>query len=44
MNFLNIVLCYHFSLEALLQGMTKNNATEKQIDAETHVILNHALA
>ena len=32
MRFLNITLCYHFSLEALLQGMAKNNPTEKQIE------------
>ena len=32
MSFLNM-LCYHFSLEAVLQGMAKNNPTEKQIEA-----------
>ena len=31
MSFLNIMLCYHFSLESLLQDMAKNNPTEKQI-------------
>ena len=30
MSFLNIMLCYHFSLEAFLQGMAKNNPTEKK--------------
>ena len=34
MSFLNIMLCYHFSLEAFLQGMAKNNPTEKQIEAK----------
>ena len=34
MSFLNIMLCYHFSLEAVLQGMAKNNPTEKQIEAK----------
>ena len=34
MSFLNIILCYHFSLEAFLQDMAKNNPTEKQIEAE----------
>ena len=28
------MLCFYFSLEALFQGMGKNNHTEKQIDAE----------
>ena len=34
MSFLNIMLCYHFSLEVFLQDMTKNNSTEKQIEAK----------
>ena len=34
MSFLNITLCYHFSLEAFLQGMAKNNPTKKQIEAK----------
>ena len=33
-SFLNIMLCYHFSLEAFLQDMAKNNPTEKQIEAK----------
>ena len=41
MSFLNIVPCYYFSLEAFLQGMTKNNPTEKQIDGEMQVTLKH---
>ena len=32
-SFLNIMLCFHFSLEAVLQGMAKNNPTKKQIEA-----------
>ena len=32
--FLDIILCYHFSLEAFLQDMAKNNPTEKQIEAK----------
>ena len=34
MSFLNIMLCYYFSLEAVLQGVAKNNPTDKQIDGE----------
>ena len=34
MSFLNVMLCYHFSSEAVLQGVTKNNPTEKQIEAK----------
>ena len=34
MSFLNIMLCYHFSLEAFLQDMAKTNPTEKQIEAK----------
>ena len=32
MSFSNIMVRRHFSLEAVLQGMTKNNPTEKQIE------------
>ena len=38
LNFLDIMLCYRFSLEVVLQGMAKNNPTEKQIDAEIQEI------
>ena len=41
MSFLNIMLCYYFSLEALLQGLAENNPTEKQIDAEIQATLKH---
>ena len=44
MSFLNIMLCYYFSLEAVLQGMAKNNPTEKQIDAEMQATLKHGPA
>ena len=43
-TFLNIMLCYNFSLEAFLQGMAKNNPTEKQIDAEMQATLKHGPA
>ena len=33
-SFLNVMLCYHFSLGAFLQDMAKNNPTEKQIEAK----------
>ena len=35
MSFLNIMLCYHFSLEALLQDMAKNNPSKKHIEPKT---------
>ena len=41
MSFLNIMLCYYFSLEAVLQGMVINNPNEKQIDAEMQTTLKH---
>ena len=41
-NILNIILCYYFSLEAVLKGMAKNNLTDKQIDAEIQATLKHA--
>ena len=34
MSFLNIIICYYFSLEAVLQSMAENNPTRKQIDEE----------
>ena len=34
MSVLNIILCYHFSLEVVLRGMAKNNPIEKQIEAK----------
>ena len=44
MSFLNVMLCYYFSLEAVLQGMVKNNPTEKQIDAAMQATLKHGPA
>ena len=41
MSFLNISLCYYFSLEAVLQGVAKNNPTKKELDAEIQVTLRH---
>ena len=31
MNFLNIMLCYYFSLEPVLQGMAKYNPTKNNL-------------
>ena len=42
MNFLNLMLCCHFSLEAVLHGMAKNSPNEKQIDVESQATLKHA--
>ena len=44
MSFFDTILCYHFSLEAFLQGMAKNNLTENQIDADAQATLKHASA
>ena len=44
MSFLNIMLCYYFALEAVLQDMIKNNPAEKQIDAEMQATLKHGPA
>ena len=44
MSFLNIKLCYYFYLEAFLQGMAKNNPTERQTDAEMQATLKHGPA
>ena len=42
--FLDIMLCYYFCLEAVLQGVANNNPTEKQIIVEIQVMLKHAPA
>ena len=39
MSFLNILLCYYFSLEAVLQVVAKNNPTKKELDAEIQATL-----
>ena len=41
MSFLNIMLCYYFSLEAVLQDVAKNNPTKKELDAEIQATLKH---
>ena len=33
--------CYHFSLEALWQGVAKNNLVKKELDAEIQATLKH---
>ena len=38
---MNIMLCYYFSLEAVLQEVARNNPTEKHIVAETQATLKH---
>ena len=40
-SFFNIMPCYYFSLEAVLQGVAKNNPTKKELDAEIQVTLKH---
>ena len=32
---------YHFSLEAVLQGVAKNNPAKKELDAEIQATLKH---
>ena len=44
MSFFEIMLCYHFSLEAALQDVAKNNTTKKELDAEIRVTLKHVPA
>ena len=41
MSFLNVMLCYYFSLEAALQDVAKNNPTEKELDAKIQATLKH---
>ena len=36
------MLCYLFSFEAVLQGVTENNPTKKEINAEIRATLKHA--
>ena len=38
------MLCFHFSLVAVLQGMAKGNPTTKQIDTKIQATLKHAPA
>ena len=44
MSFFDIMLCYYFSLEAVLQGMAKNNPIKKQIDGEIQATLKYVSA
>ena len=41
MSFFEIMLSYHFSSEAVLQDVAKNNPTKKELDAEIQVTLKH---
>ena len=41
MSFFEVMLCYYFCLEAVLQDLAKNNPTKKELDAEIQVTLNH---
>ena len=41
MSFLNIMLCYYFSLEAVLQDVAKNNPIKKELDVEIQATLKH---
>ena len=41
MSFSEIMLCYHFSLEAVMQDVAKDNPTKKELDAEIQVTLKH---
>ena len=43
-SFLNIMPCYYFSLEAVLQGVATNNPTKNELDAEIQVTLKHVPA
>ena len=44
MSFFLSIMLYYFSLEAVLQGMVKNNPTEKQNDAEMQATLKYGPA
>ena len=41
MGFLNIMFCYHFSLESVLQGVALNNPTKIELDVEIQATLKH---
>ena len=40
-SFFETMLCYYFSLEAVLQDVAKNNPTKKELDAEIQVTAKH---
>ena len=39
--FLKNMPCYYFSLEAVFQGVAKNNPTKKELDAEFEATMKH---
>ena len=41
MSCFEIMLCYYFSLEEVLQYVAKNDPTKKELDAEIQAILKH---
>ena len=41
MSFFEIMLCYYFSLEAILQDLAKNKPARKELDAEILATLKH---
>ena len=41
MSFLNIMLCYYFCLEAVLQGVISINVRKIELDAEMQATLSH---
>ena len=41
MSVLNIMPCYYFSLEAVLQGVARNNPITKELDVEIQATLMH---
>ena len=41
MSYFEIMLCYYFPLEAILQDVAKNNPTKKELNAEIQATLKH---
>ena len=39
---MNITFCYYFSSEEVLQSLTKDNPTKKQINGKIQATLKHA--
>ena len=44
MSFLNVMICYYFSSEVVLQGVAKTNPIGNQINAEIQATLKYAPA
>ena len=44
MSFFEIMPCYYFSIEAVLQDVAKNNPTKKELGAEIEATLKHMSA